>query len=162
MLRNWQEERLKSTSVAPYLELMDRYVIPIFSHMNFHASIMYGTPALLHIEQLEVRKSRKFSRFRDVVEARAILLDIENEGIEVANTAFIAGHSTKRQNRFLAETESPYQESRVGEGVLSSPLGASNEIPEPPRLTKSCFTQSTAQDSSDLDLKCAQNRRDEF
>jgi hypothetical protein len=86
MLRNWQEERLKSTSVAPYSELMDRYVIPIFSHMNFHASIMYGTPALLHIEQLEVRKSRKFSRFRDVVEARAILLDIENEGIEVANT----------------------------------------------------------------------------
>ena len=66
ILRPWQERRSDSSSdnTIPYSELMDRYLKPIFDHMNLHTSTMYGSLALPQPERLAVRKVKRYKKFQ--------------------------------------------------------------------------------------------------
>jgi hypothetical protein len=120
ILRTWQER--SSDNSSPYSELMGRYLMPIFRHMNLHASAMYGPLALPQPEHLSVRKVKRHEIFKDLVEARAVLLDIMNEGLLLANQRSTFGEKPSRDKAAFQQKQSLLSRGRHWEKAFDALL----------------------------------------
>jgi hypothetical protein len=114
VLRAWRERKSNSSwdRSASHSGLMERHLLPMFGHMNLHASAMYGSLGMPQPEYLTVRKVKRYGSFKDLVQARGVLLDIMNEGLQLAGHATALGKSPSKDRKAFEQKQSLISRSR--------------------------------------------------